>query len=210
MRIAAGFIAGETLDFTNQNGITGTYNASTGVLTLTGSASVANYQAALGSVTFASSSDNPNFGRRSPAARISWAVVRRHPHQRRGHKDDHDHRGQRRAGCDAWRDVNFTRAGPRGVARLSALTLSDGDNASLAGAPCGSPASSLAEDTLRFTNQNGITGSYNSLTGVLTLTGARRSRSIRSRWARFNFASTDPEPEHFGADTQPHDQLDRQ
>ena len=45
--ISAGFLAGDTLNFTNQNGIAGSYNASTGVLTLTGSASLANYQAAL-------------------------------------------------------------------------------------------------------------------------------------------------------------------
>jgi hypothetical protein len=43
--ISAGFLAGDTLNFTNQNGITGSYNASIGVLTLTGSASLANYQA---------------------------------------------------------------------------------------------------------------------------------------------------------------------
>ena len=35
------------LGFVNQNGITGSYNAATGVLTLTGTATVAQYQAAL-------------------------------------------------------------------------------------------------------------------------------------------------------------------
>ena len=48
------------LGFTNQNGITGSYNSGTGVLTLSGSSSVANYQAALRSVTYADSSDNPS------------------------------------------------------------------------------------------------------------------------------------------------------
>ena len=37
----------DVLGFTNQNGITGSFNAATGALTLTGSASVANYQTAL-------------------------------------------------------------------------------------------------------------------------------------------------------------------
>ena len=48
--------AGDSLGFTSQNGITGSYNASTGVLTLTGTASLAAYQAALRSVSYSSSS----------------------------------------------------------------------------------------------------------------------------------------------------------
>ena len=51
--ITAGFDgANDTLIFTNQNGITGSYNAAAGVLTLSGTASVANYQAALRSVVY--------------------------------------------------------------------------------------------------------------------------------------------------------------
>src|SRR5206468_2189675 len=44
----------------NTASITGSYNASTGVLTLSGSDTVANYQTALRSVTYANSSDNPS------------------------------------------------------------------------------------------------------------------------------------------------------
>src|SRR6185437_2857344 len=51
--ITSGFSSGaDTLSFTNQNGITGSYNSSTGVLTLSGNASIANYQTALRSVKF--------------------------------------------------------------------------------------------------------------------------------------------------------------
>jgi Ca2+-binding RTX toxin-like protein len=49
------FVSGDLLGFTNQNGITGSYNSGTGVLTLSGSATVANYQAAIRSITY----DNP-------------------------------------------------------------------------------------------------------------------------------------------------------
>ncbi|MFA6950896.1 MAG: MBG domain-containing protein, partial [Lentimicrobiaceae bacterium] len=52
--ITANFVAGkDVLSFVNANGITGSYNASTGVMTLSGTASIANYQAALRSVKFA-------------------------------------------------------------------------------------------------------------------------------------------------------------
>jgi len=59
VRIASGLQSGDSLNFIAQNGITGTYNAGTGVLTLTGTASKADYQAALRSVTFGSTHDNP-------------------------------------------------------------------------------------------------------------------------------------------------------
>jgi hypothetical protein len=62
--ITAGFVsAQDTLAFTNQLGITGNYNSGTGVLTLTGTTTVANYQTALRTVTYANSSDNPTASR---------------------------------------------------------------------------------------------------------------------------------------------------
>jgi hypothetical protein len=59
--ITSNFASGEdVLGFTNQNGISGAFNASNGVLTLSGTATVAQYQAALRSVTFRNTSDNPS------------------------------------------------------------------------------------------------------------------------------------------------------
>jgi len=70
--ITSGFSSGQdSLGFVNQNGITGSYNTSTGVLTLSGNATIANYQAALRSVTFFTSDNSL-----SPAARtVSFAVT---------------------------------------------------------------------------------------------------------------------------------------
>ena len=60
-QITGNFVSGQdVLGFTNQNGIAGSYNAATGVLMLTGQASLAQYQAALQSVTYFNSSDNPS------------------------------------------------------------------------------------------------------------------------------------------------------
>ncbi|PHM10790.1 cadherin-like domain-containing protein, partial [Nostoc sp. 'Peltigera malacea cyanobiont' DB3992] len=59
--ITSGFaFAQDTLTLTNQNGITGSYDSTTGVLTLTGSSTVANYQTALRSITYTNNSDNPS------------------------------------------------------------------------------------------------------------------------------------------------------
>ncbi len=64
--MGAGFAAGQDiLGFANQNGITGTYDAATGVLNLNGSATVAQYQTALRSVTYSNSSDSPSTAERT-------------------------------------------------------------------------------------------------------------------------------------------------
>ena len=58
MKIGTGLTAGDTLNFTNQSGITGSYDSATGTLTLTGTASLANYQTALDSITYSFSPAN--------------------------------------------------------------------------------------------------------------------------------------------------------
>ena len=69
--ITGNFHAGQdVLGFANQSGIAGNYNSSTGVLTLTGIASLAAYQTALRSVTYSNSSDNPS----ADARTISYQV----------------------------------------------------------------------------------------------------------------------------------------
>jgi VCBS repeat-containing protein len=71
VQISGHFVAGEdVLGFTDQNGIHGSYDAVHGILTLTGTSSVANYQAALASVTYFDSSDNPSAAPRT----ISFSV----------------------------------------------------------------------------------------------------------------------------------------
>jgi VCBS repeat-containing protein len=50
----------DVLAFTDQLGITGSFDAATGVLTLSGTASVANYQTALESVTYQDTNSNPD------------------------------------------------------------------------------------------------------------------------------------------------------
>ena len=61
VRITANYVVGEDmLAFTSQAGITGVFSAASGTLTLTGTSSVANYQAALRSVTYANTRDKPS------------------------------------------------------------------------------------------------------------------------------------------------------
>ncbi|MGB7989486.1 MAG: DUF4347 domain-containing protein, partial [Candidatus Methylophosphatis roskildensis] len=58
--ISANYVNGQdVLGFTDQLGITGNWNAGAGILTLTGTTTVANYQTALRSVSYANTSDDP-------------------------------------------------------------------------------------------------------------------------------------------------------
>jgi hypothetical protein len=64
--VSANFTPGEdVLSFTAVGSITGSYNATTGVLTLSGSDTLANYQAVLRTVTFADTSSSPNTATRT-------------------------------------------------------------------------------------------------------------------------------------------------
>ena len=72
--IGGGFLSGDTLNFTNQNGISGAYDGSTGTLTLSGIANVADYQAALQSVTYGFSGD-PTDGGSDTSRTIDWTVT---------------------------------------------------------------------------------------------------------------------------------------
>ncbi len=69
--ISSNYIAGQDiLSFASTASITGSFNTTTGVLTLTGSDTVANYQTALRSVTYRNTSETPNTATRT----ISWVV----------------------------------------------------------------------------------------------------------------------------------------
>ncbi|HVK07937.1 MAG TPA: tandem-95 repeat protein [Gemmataceae bacterium] len=60
------YVSGQdVLQFTNQAGITAAFNAGTGVLTLSGTATPAAYQTALRSITYSNPSDNPSTSTRT-------------------------------------------------------------------------------------------------------------------------------------------------
>ena len=71
VQITGNFVVGQdVLNFIDQNGITGNYDPLTGILTLAGSATKADYEAALKSVTYLNSSENPSTAERT----ITFAV----------------------------------------------------------------------------------------------------------------------------------------
>lgn len=78
-----GFVASEdVVQFTDQNGITGSWDNINGALTLTGSASPAAYQAALRSVIYANISQDPSTTLRSAQFTVADASIASNPSNR--------------------------------------------------------------------------------------------------------------------------------
>ncbi|MGM3309110.1 DUF4347 domain-containing protein [Anabaena sp. WFMT] len=191
VRISSGFVSGQDiLSFTNQNGITGSYNSTTGILTLTGTSTVANYQTALRSVRYRNSSDNPNTTTRT----IQFSV----------------NDGAATSNLPS-RNVTITSVNDAPVVTTTSTALSyienattaidpsinvsDLDSANLASATVSITSGFVSgQDILSFTNQNGITGSYNSTTGVLTLTGAATVANYRTALRTITYTNTSDNP----------------
>ncbi|PKU25885.1 Ig-like domain-containing protein [Telmatospirillum siberiense] len=201
--ISSGFLTGDTLGFTSQNGITGSYNAATGVLTLSGTASIANYQAALESVTFGTASHNPtNYGANT-ARTITWQVDD-------GQSSDNIGSGTTTVSINATDDApalanagntaSYTEAGAAATLS-SAITASDLDNQTLSGATVSISSGFFTGDTLGFTGQNGISGSYNASTGVLTLSGSASLANYQAALESITFGSSSQNPTNYGANT---------
>ncbi|HEX4143756.1 MAG TPA: Calx-beta domain-containing protein, partial [Pirellulales bacterium] len=171
---------GDTLIFNTQNGITGSYTG--GVLTLTGSSSPANYQTALQSVTFSTTSttkgtrtidvvasDSNANTTTSNTAIDSVVVAINAPVVTANQTSKNSTAGQT-------------------VTVDSAVTVTSAD-ADVTGATVtiGTGYQS-GNDTLHFTNQNGITGSYAS--GVLTLTGSSTPAFYQTALQSVTYSST--------------------
>ncbi|CAB3639578.1 hypothetical protein LMG24076_00163 [Trinickia soli] len=191
--ITGGFHAGEDVLAFNNDGATmgniaASYNANTGVLTLTsagGTATLAQWQAALASISYTDTAVTPDHATRT----VSFTVTD----------------GNGTASAVQTRDVTVTDTdqtplltvggtatftargnGSTPVAVAPQVTLSDLDNTTLASAQVTiSGGFDPAHDTLAFVGSTATTGniaaSYNAATGVLTMTSAGATATL-AQW----------------------------
>ncbi|MGN6282339.1 Ig-like domain-containing protein, partial [Frateuria sp.] len=186
--IGAGFASGDVLGFVNNGSsmgnIAGSYNAATGVLTLTSSgatATNAQWADALSSVTFSSTSTS--YGNRtidfatSDGSKTSVAAI-----------DTVDVLGPPQittdAGSTAFVAGDNTASTP--VAIDAGLSVTDGVSTTLASATIAITGNfHSGEDVLLFTNNGSTMGnivaSYNAATGVLTMTSAGATATL-AQW----------------------------
>jgi hypothetical protein len=73
--IISDFRAGDVLSLVASGGFSGSYNAGTGVLQISGTGSLASLQAVLRSVTYSSSSDDPTFGGTDITRQVNFTVT---------------------------------------------------------------------------------------------------------------------------------------
>jgi autotransporter passenger strand-loop-strand repeat protein len=173
--IGSGFLAGDVLAAnTSGTNISASYDPTTGVLTLSGTDSLSDYQAVLNSVTFTAAAFDPTAGGSDTSRTIIWAVG---------------------DGTNVSSDVasvvdliaaeappvisqvgNIVRyvQGSGAQSLLDAgLTLADSSGATLTSATVSITQGFLSGDTLSADTQGtGISASYDAANGVLTLTGA--------------------------------------
>ena len=163
------FVAEDLLAVVDTADITGRFNVNSGTLTLTGTGTLAEYQAVLRTVTFQNTSSTPD----TAARQIQFTVT----------VDEQLIFGFRSLSMSAAQNIApaitldsavravTTNDLPAVVDNL--LTVADEDNTELAGASVAFTSGQVeAEDSLTFTQVTGITGAFDSTTGELTFTGS--------------------------------------
>ena len=169
--IAGNYQAGEdVLSFANTATITATWNAATGTLTLTGSDTVANYQAALRAVKYQNTSDNPSAVTRTVSFQVSDGALDSNVLTRSITVTPVDD-APVLAGIEA-ASLGYTENDPA-TPLTSTITASDVDNTNLAGATIQITGNyQIGQDVLSFADTATITGSWNAASGTLTLAGS--------------------------------------
>jgi len=203
VRISAGFFAGDTLTaVTTGTAITASYNTATGVLTLSGSDTLANYQTVLDSVTFNSTSGNPtNFGA-DLSRTLTWQV-------NDGTRNSNAVTSKVTVvGVDqapvlsgAGNTVTYTQGGAA-VDASPAITVTHVDGTTLVSATVSISSGFFTGDVLAaVTTGTGITASYSATTGVLTLTGKTTLAHYQTVLESVAYHSTSSNPTNGGADS---------
>ncbi|MEO5329138.1 MAG: DUF4347 domain-containing protein [Magnetococcus sp. THC-1_WYH] len=207
VRISGHYVSGEdVLAFTNQSGITGSWNAATGTMTLTGSATKVQYRTALRSVTYENiNTDKPDIGNRT----VTWTIT----------DGNSDGTGGGALTASATRTIAITAvndapaivvtgtalAVTEGDAATSVdpgLTLTDVDDTHVTGATVQITANYLSsEDLLSFTDQLGISGSWNAGTGTLTLTGTATKADYQTALRSLTYQNTNGDDPNITART---------
>ena len=198
--IGSNFLPGDTLNFTNQNGITGQYTTS-GLLVLTGTASVAAYQSALRSITYSfnGSGGDPTGGGGLVSRDITWVVsdgnissLPAHTTLNIVHVAPVTTSGT---------DPGYS-AGGTAVLVMPGATISDVDSATLTGATVRITGGALTGDTLAAaTAGTAITALYVPTYQILMLTGTDTVANYQAVIRSVSYSSTAADPTDGGTDT---------
>lgn len=181
-----------TLGITNPK-ITASWNATTGVLTLTGNDTVANYQAALRSVIYSNSKSAPNMTTRT----ITFKVTDTTDVSSNSVSREMQIRTTNVAPAlltNSSASTNFVEKGAA-VAIAPAMTLKDEDSPFMNGAVVKIAVNAqLVQEALLYSKIGNINGVYDSTTGTLTLSGKDTAANYQAalRSVRYSNLRTAP------------------
>ncbi len=182
----------DILSFTPANGITSSWNPSSGTLTLSGTSLVANYQTALRDVRYQNTSDNPSVLTRTVSFTVSDGTL---------------------SSNTVTRNISVTAVNDAPVLNniessaltytensvptpvTSAITVADSDNTSLTSATVIITNNyQNGQDILSFTPANGITSSWNPSSGTLTLSGTSLVANYQAALRDVRYENTSDNP----------------
>jgi VCBS repeat-containing protein len=183
----------DVLSFTNTPNISGTFSAPTGTLTLTGTDTVANYQAALRTVMYSNTSENPSTLPRT----VTWQVD--------------DGGGVNNLSAPVTSTINVVSVNDAPVLANgstisytendaatvvnSVITVSDVDSANLTGATVQiTTGYANGQDVLSYATALGITGTFSSATGTLTLSGTSSVANYQTALRNVKYTNTSDDP----------------
>ena len=172
VRINSGYLNSEDLlTFTSASGISASWNDAQGVLTLSGSSSVANYQTALRNIKY----ENTNTTNPSTTARNITFVVSDGTSSSnilaRNITINHTNRVPVLSNLET--GVLQYNEGSGKISVTSSVSVNDADHVNLQSAIIRFTSGYRStEDILSFTSAHGISASWDNVNGVLTLTGA--------------------------------------
>ena len=194
IQITGNYVNGEdTLSFVDQNGITGTWTAATGTLTLTGVTTKANYQTALQSIAYTNGSDDPSTLDRT----VTFTVTDESNLASDAATRDITVAGSSDAPAvtPTVADLSYTE-NDGAVAVDDAVAVADVDDANLEGAVIQITGNYVnGEDTLSFTDQNGITGTWTAATGTLELTGTATKAQYQTALRSITYTNASETPD---------------
>ncbi|UCH13477.1 MAG: T9SS type A sorting domain-containing protein [Bacteroidales bacterium] len=193
IQITSNYLSSEdVLDFTNTASITGSWNPITGTLTLTGGTTLVNYRTALRNVSYENTNtDDPSTSTRTATFRVYDG-------------EDYSNTQSRNISITAVNDapvlsgiegsaLSYTEEDPP-VDITSTIVITDVDDIYIESATVEITGNyDNLEDELSFTDAGGISGSWDSGSGILTLTGSATVATYRTALRNVSYENTNTE-----------------
>ena len=203
--VTGNFIAGDTLSVTTVAGLTASFNGSTGMLDIAGSATLAQYQSVLRTVTYSFSGNNPNNYQSQLARKITFGVNDgalwspwKHLMVNVANINDPPLLSLSSS------HLNFLENTPIAESLLSSVNIMDPDDLELKGANLLFTGHLRNGDLIALTagGSNIDVGSFNSADGSLSISGKDSLRAYQETLHSLTFFQSSENPDANGAFTE--------